>query len=413
MLGRSKLVYEIGCFLLALYMTAIMTNRFLENKDATSITFKRYNESPREKYPSFSICFTGTQFYWYYYGHMANVYGITPQEYEKILVGQPAFIHDYLHSSRLYKKLPVNLNNFSDSLYDQFHVQFRDVVTEVEFLTKNANHYTYYGPNTTRTSTQDPPFYIGYQTPTTICFTRNTCDHIGSRRMQDMITFNMSTLARVNYINTEIQVIVHYPEHLLKSMNMPSYTSTFSSLHGNIPLEFKLSSGSLLRKRPDSLNPCNPGIEDYDEYLLLSIARKINCIPPYWKYRIKDKNLDISPCESSQQLKDVYHYQQTIMDTVESYDKPCVEMFISSTSYWDVMHRTADFYMKFIYEDKYFQEIEYTRSFGLESFISNVGGFIGIFLGYSIMQFPEFLGFFGKNHSKFQFRNILIIWSYE
>ena len=54
------------------------------------------------------------------------------------------------------------------------------------------------------------------------------------------------------------------------------------------------------------------------------------------------------------------------------------------------MQKTEDFYMKFIYEDTYFQEITYTKSFGLESFISNVGGFIGIFLGYSIMQLPEF-----------------------
>ena len=389
-------------------MTAIMTNRFLENEDATSITYKRYNESPREKYFTFSICFTGTQFYWYHYLHMANVYGITPQEYEKILVGQPAFIHDYLHSSRLYQKLPVNLNNFSDSLYDQFHVQFSNVVTEIEFLTENENHYTYYGPNTTKTSTKNPPFYIGYQTPTTICFTRNTSDHVGSRRMQDLITFNKSTLEAVNYINTQIQVIVHYPEHLLKSLDMPSYSSKFSSLHRNIPLEFKLFSGSLLRKRPDSHNPCNQDIEDYDAYLLLSITRKLNCIPPYWKYRIHDDNLHISPCESSQQLKDAYYYTQTIMDAVASYDKSCVEMFISSTSNWDLMHRTEDFYMKFIYEEKYFQEIKYTRSFGLESFVSNVGGFIGIFLGYSIMQFPEFLGFFGKNYSEFQFRNILI-----
>ena len=97
-----------------------------------------------------------------------------------------------------------------------------------------------------------------------------------------------------------------------------------------------------------------------------------------------------------------------VMDTIPSYDKPCVEMFVTTTSNWDLMHRTEHFYMKFIYEEEYFQEIEYTRNFGLESFISNVGGFIGIFLGYSIMQFPEFLGFFGKNYSEFQFRNILI-----
>ena len=30
--------------------------------------------------------------------------------------------------------------------------------------------------------------------------------------------------------------------------------------------------------------------------------------------------------------------------------------------------------------------------FDLETFISNIGGFVGIFLGYSMMQFPQLLG---------------------
>ncbi len=42
--------------------------------------------------------------------------------------------------------------------------------------------------------------------------------------------------------------------------------------------------------------------------------------------------------------------------------------------------------------EKYYQEIEYVQDFGFESFWSGVGGFVGIFLGYSLMQFPEFLG---------------------
>ena len=43
---------------------------------------------------------------------------------------------------------------------------------------------------------------------------------------------------------------------------------------------------------------------------------------------------------------------------------------------------------------KYYEEIEYSKDFGSESFISNLGGFIGIFLGYSMMQLPELLGIF-------------------
>jgi len=42
------------------------------------------------------------------------------------------------------------------------------------------------------------------------------------------------------------------------------------------------------------------------------------------------------------------------------------------------------------YAKKYYQKIENVQSFGMESFVSGVGGFIGIFLGYSLLQLPEF-----------------------
>ena len=45
--------------------------------------------------------------------------------------------------------------------------------------------------------------------------------------------------------------------------------------------------------------------------------------------------------------------------------------------------------IKFIYLDKYYEEIKYSEAFSFESFISNLGGFIGMFLGFSLSQIPE------------------------
>ena len=47
---------------------------------------------------------------------------------------------------------------------------------------------------------------------------------------------------------------------------------------------------------------------------------------------------------------------------------------------------------RFVYEEKYYEEIQYVRDFGFESFWSGIGGFVGIFLGYSMMQFPDLIG---------------------
>ena len=50
--------------------------------------------------------------------------------------------------------------------------------------------------------------------------------------------------------------------------------------------------------------------------------------------------------------------------------------------------------IEFTYQEQYYQELEYLPDFDLETFISNVGGFVGIFLGYSLMQLPGLLGRF-------------------
>ena len=52
--------------------------------------------------------------------------------------------------------------------------------------------------------------------------------------------------------------------------------------------------------------------------------------------------------------------------------------------------------LKILYEDNIYEEIQNAKSFDLESFVSGVGGFIGIFLGYSILQLPELFGFFSS-----------------
>ena len=53
-----------------------------------------------------------------------------------------------------------------------------------------------------------------------------------------------------------------------------------------------------------------------------------------------------------------------------------------------------DIAIKFVYSEKIYEEIQYKKAIGFESWLSNVGGFVGIFLGYSIMQVPEFLALF-------------------
>ena len=52
-------------------------------------------------------------------------------------------------------------------------------------------------------------------------------------------------------------------------------------------------------------------------------------------------------------------------------------------------HQEID--IKLIYSERKYQEIVNTRDFGMDNFWISVGGFVGLFLGYSLSQIPELL----------------------
>ena len=49
------------------------------------------------------------------------------------------------------------------------------------------------------------------------------------------------------------------------------------------------------------------------------------------------------------------------------------------------------FSSRFYFPKKFFKEIQLVRSFDVEDMIANGGGYIGLFLGYSILQLPSLL----------------------
>ena len=74
-----------------------------------------------------------------------------------------------------------------------------------------------------------------------------------------------------------------------------------------------------------------------------------------------------------------------------TYDSPCLEMDISAVQVANEQNPRDEILVKFVYVDDTFNEVINIQEFGFESLWSSVGGFVGIFLGYSLLQLPELL----------------------
>ena len=92
-------------------MTAKQVIRFLENDDSTAIHFRLFNLSPKDKYPTFSICLTGSELYWNKDEDIFKTTELSSQMFGAMLKGKDAFSYQYNHTSMLYRKVSAELKD--------------------------------------------------------------------------------------------------------------------------------------------------------------------------------------------------------------------------------------------------------------------------------------------------------------
>ena len=90
----------------------------------------------------------------------------------------------------------------------------------------------------------------------------------------------------------------------------------------------------------------------------------------------------------------VFRALGNIEETRSRYVQPCDYMDVSLgtsqiNSYVTVPNVIL---LQFVYMKKIYQEVVNLREFGFQSCWSSIGGFVGIFIGYSLLNFPETLG---------------------
>ena len=400
---RVEKVFQIFCLCMASYWIALFSAQYVENRDAIYISMKTFNENPIDKYPTFTLCFGGDNFHWYRENNIFDAYGINSTQYELMLMGEKAMTDKLNKTSKLYEKHPVFLSDFDDTNFDHFSLRTSDFVHELNFFTKErSNDVNIIGSNVDN-ETLDSNFHLSYQTANKICFTRNSNDVLKTTRSYDLITFNSSVIGHERYKNADIQVFIHAPDQLVKSLYKPKYESSLShftstlkttSSKGPKILEFKISQVQQLRKRFDSNTPCNVDVSDYDRYYKQQISQRLGCVPPYWWKMVSDDS-QLKQCITPTKLADAHRIINDPKSDFNLTEFPCTEMNllgIDSINY-EPDPQPRDTSIAFIYTEKTYEEITYSRMMGFDGWLSNVGGFIGIFLGYSMMQAPELLIF--------------------
>lgn len=254
------------------------------------------------------------------------------------------------------------------------------------------------------------PFYTSYQDPDQICFTRLTNTNSKQKRRFDKLKLDLKWL-KDYMLDSKLRFYVHGARQFIKNLReyiheVPiMYLVPFNGKHVNNYIEITISHVTILKKRPDAITPCNEKILDCDSFILEGIVRKVGCIPIYWK--------SISPlintsqiCNSVEQLKLIYKMTNNIESTIQMFPSPCVDMTIVASMKIGQDHRPTHVNLKINYLSKMFQEIRNKKDFGLEAFFSSIGGFVGIFLGFSMLQIPELLSQYFDTLKRYEYKKL-------
>ena len=366
---------------------------------------KSFNHGEDSKYPSFTFCFKGARFRWFKDLDIFNAYGLNATQYELMLRGENAMRYVRYDLIRSYNKELVFLNHSEKTTFNNLYPKTADFLKYFHFnIEKHASEN-----HDEKSSAKELGMFPSYETTDKICFSRNSNDIPNSVRLYDLITLNSSFFRM--YEETILEIFVHYPNQLLSSFGRPKYSASFhrlmSILNDTNPktLEFKLSECKRLKKRYNSKNACNRTINNYDKYLIQKtgekLEKRIGCVPRYLKNKLTNM-VGLKDCQSPYDLKEADKFIKDVKTIISENDIPCDEMLLLTI---DSINNNpnptpSDISIQFFYTEKIYEEIKYLRAIGFENWLSNVGGFVGIFLGYSMMQIPEFVLLFANSQIK-------------
>ena len=127
------------------------------------------------------------------------------------------------------------------------------------------------------------------------------------------------------------------------------------------------------------------------------VAKIANCMPPHW-----NTSLDFPTCNSAEKMKFISAPGVTshLFSLRQKQVEPCVSLQSAAVHVLSEQQQSkfgrilsADEEISalvvFAFNKERYREIRYTQKFDIESLIGNVGGYIGLFLGFAIWQLAD------------------------
>ena len=385
-------IFQLACFVLALYMSYLQFSRYQANGDISIVSFRTFNNEKQDVYPSYSMCVKGPNGEIFKEDKIHSIWNDV--EYHK--------------AARMYQDVLRGGGNFSTEIvkmnFDNLTIDFFDVIFEsIQTHTKDGDiHHDHL------------PLSFSYQDTKYICITRDVKFENDFLINKEQVMLNPEMIANQSL---SLSIYLHQSGGLTQSLlsgqepliefkyqdflELFAMYEEFYGAKSFYTADVRINQVEVLRKRANSVVPCHDA-EDLQEDFewILKVTSEVGCVPIFWK-RMFHENMkpevliEINECTDALQYSKIDNFTSlyNVMRKINPSLRPCTKtsIFASVDIYYVSNEDQHEFLLKISHINEEYKETLNIRGFDEETLLSTVGGYIGIFLGYSLLQLPAIL----------------------
>lgn len=393
--------------------------KYCDDEDVSMITYKHFHDSEDGIYPSFSMCFYNP-----FKKEKLEMYGVNISLYSEYLQGM---YWDPIMEKIDYEEVTLQIDDHLCDVTMDAHD-----LTWIDYQSMKAKHHKTFGnrchntKNLSYHKVTEP--YVHYKSGFNKCFTfdipyqpQNSITYF-SINLRSTIFPNGLRPPRADFdvkrgTGSGFYIAFHYPQQFFRADRTIKRTwNPLVHIHGNdsneeleqrnklrknYEMRFRISdlTVSKMRHRSNwqskSKQNCNPVWKKDDQMSMSAVMEKAGCKLPYW-----DADEKLETCTSKEAMRQVQPLSN--VNISKEFPPPCLSIKKITYQYEevelkdDVGYSTAEnnsswFRIVLLFYDQTYKEISQIKAYDMEMLIGNIGGYLGLFLGYAILQIPDLL----------------------
>ena len=191
----------------------------------------------------------------------------------------------------------------------------------------------------------------------------------------------------------EFGIIIHYPQQLSKAdIGMYDWKSQENYNPGMFTMKVEIRNTMVVKRRQKYSLPCNERWKLDDDLIYKRMYSKAGCKPSYSK---RQGPGNLKNCTNKHEMKLLYNYMLAVKSSPD-HPPPCQEIEKIIFSYDEFRWLVDDWILEINeqndtqnmfellvnFNDGTYMEIQNTKSYDTWTLLGNVGGYVGLFLGY-------------------------------